>query len=69
MQNVSFDVQGMTCGGCVASVKRVLSALPGVQSVDVTLERGKASVAYDPARVSVDQMRAAVENAGYDVAR
>jgi copper chaperone len=68
MQNVSFDVQGMTCGGCVASVKRVLSALPGVQSVDVTLEPGKASVAYDPARVSVDQMRAAVENAGYDVA-
>jgi copper chaperone len=69
MQNVSFDVQGMTCGGCVASVKRVLSALPGVQSVDVTLEPGKASVAYDPARVSVDQLREAVENAGYDVAR
>ena len=69
MENVSFDVQGMTCGGCVASVKRVLSALPGVENVDVTLSPGKANVAYDPAKVSIDQLRGAVENAGYDVAR
>jgi copper chaperone len=69
MDNVSFDVRGMTCGGCVASVKRVLTALPGVSSVDVTLTPGKANVAFDPAQVSVDQLRDAVENAGYDVAR
>ena len=69
MENVSFDVQGMTCGGCVASVKRVLSALPGVENVDVTLKPGKASVAYDPAKISANQLRDAVENAGYDVAR
>jgi copper chaperone len=68
METAILDIKGMSCQGCVASVKRVLSALPGVQSVDVTLEPGKASVAYDPARVSEEQLRAAVENAGYDVA-
>jgi copper chaperone len=69
METVSFDVKGMTCGGCVASVKRVLSAVPGVASVDVTLQPGKASVAYDPARVTVQKLHEAVENAGYDVPR
>ncbi len=68
MENVSFEVQGMTCGGCVASVKRVLEALPGVASVQVTLDPGAAKVAYDPARVTAEALRDAVQNAGYDVA-
>ena len=66
---IQLKIDGMTCGGCVASVKRVLSALPGVSSVDVTLQPGKASVAYDPTLVSVDKLRDAVEGAGYDVPR
>lgn len=67
MENTSFDVQGMTCGGCVASVRRVLEALPGVSKVDVTLTPGKATVAYDPQRVTAEALRDAVQNAGYDV--
>lgn len=68
MENVRFNVQGMTCGGCVASVKRVLEALPGVSNVSVTLNPGGASVDYDPARVTSEALRDAVQNAGYDVA-
>ena len=68
MQNASFGVRGMTCGGCVASVRRVLEALPGVSKVDVTLQPGQATVAYDPARVTPEALRDAVQNAGYDVA-
>ena len=68
MENLSFNVQGMTCGGCVASVKRVLQALPGVLNVNVTLDPGKATVAYDPERVTAETLREAVRSAGYDVA-
>jgi copper chaperone len=67
MDNVSFRVEGMSCGGCVASVKRVLEALPGVTNVNVTLEPGKASVVYDSARVTAEALYDAVRNAGYDV--
>lgn len=67
MENVSFTVQGMTCGGCVSSVKRVLEALPGVSNVNVTLDPGKATVDYDPARVTREALRDAVQSAGYDV--
>ncbi|HVE49777.1 MAG TPA: heavy-metal-associated domain-containing protein [Casimicrobiaceae bacterium] len=68
METVNLDVQGMTCGGCVASVKRVLASLPGVENVDVTLKPGRASVAFDPSRVTVQALRKAIASAGYDVA-
>ena len=68
MDHVSFKVEGMSCGGCVASVKRVLEALPGVSNVNVTLEPGKATVDYDPARVTAEALYDAVRTAGYDIA-
>jgi copper chaperone len=37
MNEIVLSVTGMTCGGCVNSVHKVLTALPGVQSVEVTL--------------------------------
>ena len=67
METITMNVQGMTCGGCVASVTRVLKAMPGVTDVDVTLKPGAAKVTYDPAQTGVPALRAAVEDAGYDV--
>ena len=68
METVLLNVQGMTCGGCVASVTRVLKAVPGVDEVAVTLQPGAARVTFDPARASVAAMRTAIEDAGFDVA-
>jgi copper chaperone len=68
METVSLNVQGMTCGGCVASVTRVLMAVPGVDDVAVTLQPGAAKVTFDPARANVAALRAAIEGAGFDVA-
>jgi len=67
METVTFNVQGMTCNGCVGSVKRVLEALPGVKHADVTLAPGEASVAFDASRVTAEALREAVKDAGYDV--
>ena len=68
MENLTFDVQGMTCQGCVASVTRVLKALPGVSDVTVTLKPGTANVVYDGARTTATALKAAVQDAGYGVA-
>jgi copper chaperone len=67
MESVTLSVQGMTCGGCVASVTRVLKAVPGVSDVAVTLHPGVASVSFDPARTETAALRAAIEGAGFDV--
>lgn len=67
METITMNVKGMSCGGCVASVKRVLQAVPGVDDVDVTLSPGAATVTYDPQRTDAVKLRGAVEGAGYDV--
>jgi copper chaperone len=61
-----IKVEGMTCGGCVASVKRALQQIEGVANVDVSLDQAQARVEYDPARVNESQLRTAIEDAGFD---
>ena len=66
----SFDVAGMTCEHCVASVTEELSALDGVESVAVDLKPGTASTVVVGASraLSSAEVRAAVEDAGYTLA-
>ncbi len=66
MESIKLDVKGMTCGGCVRSVTRVLSALDGVAKVDVSLEAASARVEYDAGKVAVPQMQAAIRAAGFE---
>ncbi|HEV2977627.1 MAG TPA: heavy-metal-associated domain-containing protein [Casimicrobiaceae bacterium] len=68
METVTLKVNGMNCGGCVASVTRVLRILPGVGEVVVALETGTARIAYDPQRAGLPVIKRAIEDAGYEVA-
>lgn len=68
MNEIILSVTGMTCGGCVSSVQKVLTALPGVQSAEVTLNPGQARVVVDPARVDRAALVQAVVDAGFGVA-
>ncbi|WP_421883987.1 heavy-metal-associated domain-containing protein [Methylibium sp.] len=65
MQTLSFDVRGMTCGGCTGSVQRTLSKIDGVSHAEVTLNPGVASVVADPERVTSAQIEAAITGLGY----
>ncbi|GAA5235606.1 heavy-metal-associated domain-containing protein [Verticiella sediminum] len=67
-QSITLPVQGVTCGGCVATLQRVLGGLPGVASVAVEPASGRTEVRYDPARTDRSAMVQAVQDAGYDVA-
>ncbi len=59
-----LKVDGMTCGGCAASVKRALQALDANANVDVDLP--SKTVKVDTA-AQLDAVKTAVEEAGYDV--
>src|ERR671936_386419 len=65
---VTLPVTGMTCASCVRRIEKALSRVEGVAGANVNLATEKAHVVFDPAVASVDQMRAAVEKAGYKVA-
>ena len=68
MENVVIKVGGMSCQGCVNSVTGALKAVPGVVSAEVSLEKGEARVAFDPAAVDLARLRQAVDDAGFDAA-
>lgn len=58
---------GVTCPTCVRTIEAVLDPLPGVDRVDVNFGAERLTVAYDPSRVSVDQMKEAISSAGYRI--
>ncbi len=64
MTTTTYDVKGMTCGHCVRSVTEEITGVEGVSAVDVNLEAGTATVTGDAPQGAV---RAAVDEAGYEV--
>jgi len=66
-ETVTLPVAGMTCGGCVRSVEKKLTATPGVASAKVDLESATATVQFDPSRTGVGKLVAAIEQLGYQV--
>jgi copper ion binding protein len=67
MTEQTISVAGMTCGGCVNSVTRAIKALPGIASVEVSLEQKSANVLFDESQTTLEAIRAAVIDAGYEV--
>ena len=62
---VSFPVEGMTCASCVNRITRFLSKVEGVEEANVNLASESATIRFDTAQVSVADLVAAVDAAGY----
>lgn len=69
MQTVTLKIEGMTCGGCVKSVTRILTGVAGVQSAEVSLDKAQAEVVFDEKVTNVEALIEAVEDGGYDAAQ
>ena len=67
MAVATFEVKGMTCGGCVNSVTKALKGVRGVQAAEVSLEKQQAVVTFAEDEATVADLKQAVEDAGYDV--
>jgi copper chaperone len=63
----NLNVQGMSCQHCVHAVKSSVSALAGVDSVEVSLEKKLVTVGFDPGKTSLLSIRTAIEDQGYSV--
>ena len=67
MQTELLKVTGMTCGGCTTNVTNALKAVSGVSDVKVSLSAGEATVKFDEHLATLNQLKLAVESAGYEV--
>ena len=66
-KQITLPVTGMTCASCVRRIEKALARVDGVQDASVNLATERAKVTYDADAVTLDQMKAAVEKAGYGV--
>nr|XP_054520944.1 copper-transporting ATPase 2 isoform X14 [Pan troglodytes] len=59
-------IAGMTCASCVHSIEGMISQLEGVQQISVSLAEGTATVLYNPSVISPEELRAAIEDMGFE---
>lgn len=63
----SYLVEGMSCSGCERAIQKIVNNLEGVESAKADLQTSTVSVAYDPEKVNVDQIKSAVNKIGYKI--
>ena len=68
MASINLNVEGITCGGCEKSIRNALLAHDGVSAATASFETGVVVIEFDDSKVTQDQLKQAIEAAGFDVA-
>jgi copper ion binding protein len=67
MTSETLIISGMHCNGCVRSVTNALKRVLGVKNVEVSLPENSASVEFDEKETTIEALRKAIQDTGYDV--
>ncbi|MDR1160019.1 MAG: copper chaperone CopZ [Syntrophomonadaceae bacterium] len=67
MEKTVIKVEGMSCDHCVKAITKAVTALPGIDGVNVDLKAGTVMVEHDSAQSPLDKIKAEIEDQGYDV--
>ena len=66
MQQVTLNVQGMSCGSCVNKIEGNVGKLNGVESGKVQLSEGKVDVTFNESIVDLGKIKDAIKDTGYE---
>jgi copper chaperone len=61
----TYRVEGMHCSNCAMNIEGIEDDLPGINQISASYQKGQMVVEFDEARVSENQILAAVEELGY----
>lgn len=67
MEKITLSIKGMTCASCAITIEKVISKLDGVSSVNVNFATEKASVEYEPEKISISRINDAIKKYGYEI--
>jgi len=67
METVNCNISGMYCVGCSARLQKVISGKDGVQSATVSYAEKQASLGYNSANISQEQLQDTIEKAGFEI--
>ncbi len=66
-ENITLPIAGMTCASCAMTIENALKKVDGVISANVNIATEKATVEYSSEKVSINQIKEAINNTGYTV--
>ncbi len=67
MDSVLLTVKGMSCAHCKGAVEQALKKVPGVLQAEADVGAGTVAVHFDQEKVSLENLKEAVAQAGYEV--
>ena len=66
MKEVCLKIKGMHCEGCSTRLEKVLNNQDGVEAANVSLEKAEANVKFDESKIGENELKEAVEDAGFE---
>ena len=67
MEHTTLPVKGMHCASCASTIQRKLEKLDGVESCTVNYGTEKASIEFDPQKVTIPEMNEEIDKLGYSL--
>lgn len=67
MKTRSYNIAGMTCASCAQTVEKGIKKLNGIEKASVNLATEKLNVEFDDMLINENEIKDAVEHAGYEV--
>ena len=68
MASIKLNVEGITCGGCEKSIRNALLAQDGVNEATASHTTGAVDIEFDDKKIQQEELKQAIEDAGFDVA-
>ena len=65
-QTQFIKIDGMTCGGCIASVYSATADIEGLDDISIELIDNQATVTFDDSKTDIEAIVSAIEDAGFD---
>ena len=66
MKEVCLKIKGMHCEGCSTRLEKVLNNQDGVEEAKVSLEKAEATIKFDDSQIGLEELKEAVEDAGFE---
>jgi copper chaperone len=66
-EQIVLNIGGMSCNHCKMAVEKALKSLDGVTGASVDLEKNSATVDFESEKISAEDLKAVISDAGYEV--
>ena len=66
MEKATYNVDGMTCGGCTSSLEKLLTKETGIDTATASFENNSCDIVFNPAIVSDEKIAEIVDKAGFE---